>query len=196
MTLQKYRLIDLAILTGLSVLADTVSGLVGFAGLNLYVAASVPLLLLAYVRWGKWGLIANAVVVLDHFLVYLDQGILPAAANALSISALSIALVFPLNRFSRPRPPFGRAALAYLAAYAAMFALEWGLGWAFGTGISLWGEFLHHVFNLLFGFGLLAVIARQKDLLIPMGSYLREETEKRERENAKKGNGLYDDETL
>lgn len=195
-TLQKYRLIDLAILTGLSVLADTVSGLVGFAGLNLYVAVSVSLLLLGYVRWGKWALAANAVVVIAHFLVYRDQGIPSALAEALSFGALSVALAFPLRRFTRPHPAFGPVVLLFLAAYAAMFALQWGLGWAFGTGIPLVTQSLRHVFNFLFNFGLLAVIAHQKDLFIPMVPYLREEAEKRERENEKKGIGLNDDETL
>lgn len=196
MTLKKYRLLDLGILTGLSVLADTVSGLSGFAGLNLYVALSVSLLLLAYVRWGKWALAGNAVLVLVHFLVYRDQGIPVALADALSLGALSVALAFPLRGFTRPRPAFGSAVLLFLSAYAAMFVLGWGLGWALGSGIPFATEFLRHVFNLLFNFGLLAVIARQKDLLIPMKPYLREEAEKRERENEKKGIGTNDDETL
>jgi hypothetical protein len=52
---------------------------------------------------------------------------------------------------------------------------------------------MKHAFNFILGYAILAIIARQKDLLVPMEPYLREEARKREEEKMRKGIGLYDE---
>lgn len=198
MSIRKFRAIDLLILTGLGLLFDLIIGLTGFFGINLYAAISIPLILFCYVRWGVYGLISNGLLAIAHFLIYLDGTPLGiVGAHAGSLLGLAVVLLVPRTWFRRPRTDFGKVALFYLFGYAAMMILEWTMDQLLYSGIPVANLLLNHVFNFLLGFGLLLIISRQKDLLIPMEVYLKEEQQKREDEKAKsKGNGLYEDDPL
>jgi hypothetical protein len=197
MTIQKYRAIDLLIFSVISILTDVVAGLTGFAGLFLYVAPSIPILFLGYVRWGKWGLIPNVLVSLAHLLVFMNQGLGLAAANAISLLVIGAALFVTQSRFFRPKAKFGTVALSFTAVYLTMALVEWGLDQVWGFPLDLGVHLLHHGFSFLFGLALMIIIQRQKDLMVPMVDYLKKLHETQEAEKAKsKGNGLYDDESI
>ncbi|HRY77365.1 MAG TPA: hypothetical protein P5154_01230 [Candidatus Izemoplasmatales bacterium] len=194
MTIRKFRIIDLAILTAAGLLPDVLIPLIGLPRVGVYVSISIPVILFCLVRWQRWGLLPLGILTLAQFLIGLwDNPATASLAHAAGMAGLSAGLLIPSKWFIRPRTGFGKVSLYYLTGYVSMVLLEWVIFPLLHGGIPLENVLLKHAFNFFLGYAIFAVIARQKDLLVPMEPYLREEARKREEEKMRKGIGLYDE---
>ncbi|MBE0701116.1 MAG: hypothetical protein IH571_05470 [Acholeplasmataceae bacterium] len=178
MTIKKFRNMDLILLTTIAVILDVILGLFGLFGLWLFMALSIPIILLCYIRWRSYGLIPNIVVVAAHFIIYylmLKNDIVVVLAHLLAMQTLSFALVMlKWNKLKERYKQFYPIALYFMVCYGIMFMSEWLLMIAFGKSILLLSHLLNHSLNILLGLGLMAIIYRQNDLFVDMETYLKE----------------------
>ncbi|MFH0992728.1 MAG: hypothetical protein V1761_00095 [bacterium] len=177
MTIRKYRTIDLVIFTAIACILDVLIGRFGLFGGRQYFGLSTVFILVCYVRWGKYGLIANGIVLLVNSVVnYVDLPV--AIAHAAGILGLSIALVLlEWSALRVRRPGLGAVSVYFFAAYVVMFFVEFGMLVALGRGLPLIDYAVNRIFDLILGWGLLVIIALQKDILVPMNLYIQENSE-------------------
>jgi hypothetical protein len=177
LTIRKYRTVDLLIFTAIACILDFVIGRFGLFGGRQYFGLSTTFVLVLYVRWGKAALLPNLVVALVNAAVnYIDFGV--AAAHAAGILALSVALLLirwkPLRE---RRPGLAPATVYYLACYLALFLTEYLLLALFGRGLAFVDYAVNRVFDVLIGWGLLLLVVAQKEILVPMNLYIKENSE-------------------
>lgn len=181
MSLSKYRTIDLLIFTGIGVLLDVIIGIKGFFRIVLYLAISIPLILLCYVRWGKFGLLPNLVIIVVHNFLYAES-LWINLGHSLALLSLSLALFWirwePLKK---RRIPLWAIALYYLGCTLVMSLFEWSF-WQIGpVSMPLVTYVANYGFNWLLGLGLTLVIGLQKDIYVPMMVYLKDVAEEKEK---------------
>ncbi|PKK86757.1 MAG: hypothetical protein CVV63_03820, partial [Tenericutes bacterium HGW-Tenericutes-8] len=95
MTIAKYRLIDLIVLTLLCVIIDVVGFFVSQSDLIFfYVTLSTPVLLIIYIRWDYRGLLSTLVVALLHIILYRNFDFLSLILYMASIMSISTAMIW------------------------------------------------------------------------------------------------------
>jgi membrane-associated HD superfamily phosphohydrolase len=181
LSLSRYRNIDLLIFTVIAVVLDIVIGLQGFFRILLYVAISIPLILLCYVRWGRYGLLLNMVIVIVHLFVYAESFWINFG-HSLALLSLSIALLFlKWKPMQRRKIPVWAIAVYFIGCYLFMSLVEWTI-WHFSpVPMSMVNYLANYGFNMALGLGLSLIISLQKDLYVPMNLYLRELAEEKEK---------------
>ncbi len=177
MTIRKLRTIDLIIFFVIGAALDIVLGLYGLFGIKSYLSVSIPLILLAYIRWGKYALFSNLGIAIVHLFLY-DVDFAVGMAHAIAMLSLAVALlILKMKSMQQTRIAFQYVVLYYTLAYVTMFFVEWILLIVFKHEVLLASQALNHFFNFILGLGLLAIIAMQKELLVRMDPYLREKSE-------------------
>jgi membrane-associated HD superfamily phosphohydrolase len=184
-------MIDLLIFTAIGVIADAIIGLNGFFGIRLYIALSVPLILLCYVRWKAFGLIPNLVIVIAHVLIYGANNPLEIViAHSIGMLSLSGALLFQKWKPFRTRKiAFWAVIVYYLGTYLGMLAIEYLALVILNAGYPFLNYAMNQILNLLLGLGLMIMIGHQKDMLVSMNLYFLEKALERN-----KGNPTHDEE--
>ncbi len=177
LTIRKYRTIDLIIFSAIACVLDVLIGRFGLFGGRQYFGLSTVFVLVCYVRWGKYGLIANGVVLLVNSIVnFVDFRI--AVAHGVGILALAVALgLVQWSALRVRRPGLGAASLYFIVAYATMFLVEFGLLVLLGRGLPLIDYAVNRIFDVILGWGLLVIITLQKEILVPMNLYIQENSE-------------------
>gem|GEM_PF-2090613 len=183
MSIGKYRTIDLLVLTGLAVLFDSILGTEGLFSADVYVAVSIPFILLCYVRWGIYGILPNIVTTITHIILFRTNFAGVIVAHSVGLMALSIALVLiqkaPMQKLKIRYP---HLILYYMICFFTMMTVEWVTLQIVGRGVPVLSFLLYELVNFLIGFGLISLVSRQKDLFVPMKLYfdnLEKEKEKR-----------------
>ncbi|MDD4355558.1 MAG: hypothetical protein PHP61_06640 [Candidatus Izemoplasmatales bacterium] len=177
MTIRKLRTIDLIIFTVVGSILDIVIGLKGFFGIVAFVSIGIPLVVLSYIRWGKYALLANLVLAIVHLFLF-EAPFLSRLAHSLALMLLSCSLFIQRWSFYRvTRLNFGLVVGLYIALYLIMFFGEWCMLLIFQMEIPLENLALNHSINILVGSFLLGLMAIQKELLVHMDPYLREKSE-------------------
>lgn len=64
MTVQKFRKLDLIVLTMVAVISDLLIAVFGILNISLFLSIAFPILILVYVRWHRYGAITHGAVVL------------------------------------------------------------------------------------------------------------------------------------
>lgn len=164
----------------LASILDVVLGRYGLFGIRSYLAVSTSILVMLYVRWGKYALLVNIGIATIHlFLFEVDWSV--RVAHALSILSLAVVLlILKMKIFRITRVDFQYVVLAYAIAYLTMFFVEWLLLLVFNQSVELGAHALNRLFDALLGIGLLTLIAMQKELLVRMEPYLREKNEEKQ----------------
>ena len=182
MTIYKFRIIDLLILTSIGVLIDLVLGFSGLFGLFTYISISMPLLCAMYIRWGKYAMFSNMTIALSQTIMFLVIGESLLVVLSHLIAVLSMMLIIPLRQtlgMNKETLSLLRIWMFYLMIYSVMFFTGWVMSLIFGVSISLANHGLNHTINIFLGLGLLAIMSRQKDLLTDMHQYLLTQAERK-----------------
>ena len=184
MTIAKYRLLDLIVLGVVAVIVD----LIGFFAsqkelIFLYVTLSTPILMIIYVRWGKYGLYVNGVIALLHTILYRNFDILPMLGYITSIFALSVSMVwFKITTKGQIRSEVLLLTLYFLTGYLALFFTQVLLQyWLFGT-VEWIVLFTRHGLNIILGWVILMIARHQEDFMVDMKAYLLRQIKERQEE--------------
>lgn len=189
MTLKKYRLIDIAILTAIGFIADLVSHWVKttFVQDTLYIAPSIIFVIFIYIRWGKLGLISNAILLLGQIALYGQEilGNLPLLAGfTIGYMSLSSVLIWTGKRKRAIiSSGFKMITLYLIIPYGLMILLEAGASNLLGFKenlVTFWGR---HVMNLPICLIIMVIAVFQKNLLVDMPLYLKEQQKERDEKN-------------
>lgn len=184
-------MIDLLIFTAIGVIADVIIGLNGLFGIQLYIALSIPLILLCYVRWRTFGLIPNLIIVIAHVFIYIGNNPFEVVlAHAIGLLSLSGALLFlKWKPLQARKMAFWAVIVYYLGMYLGMLAIEYLSLVLLNAGYPFFNFAMNQILNLLLGLGLFIMIGHQKDLLVSMNLYFLEKASERN-----KGNPTHDEE--
>ncbi len=181
MTIQKFRNFDIAILSFLAILVDVI-GVLFFkrAQIPMYFSISYAVVILAYVRWHKFGFIVNGAVMLTHLILFIlvfDTAVGEIALHVFSLVGLSIFLGYKHIKNLKTWK-FGDVILAYVLTYITVFILEFGLSNLFGYDRNIIDMFISQIFNIVFTLGILFIIFKQKTLFIDMTYYFEKREER------------------
>ncbi len=170
MTISKFRYIELLVFTAISILIDFLIGRYGLFGLRMFFAISYPVIFLMYIRWRKWGLTINALVVIAHAIIYIDNPPLVILAHCLSILILGL-MVFIEPKIRNKTFKYETISLIFIGLYLVMIMVEWLLLLIFGQDISLWGHLINQSVNLFIALLVLFIMHLQTDLVTDMETY-------------------------
>jgi hypothetical protein len=177
LSLKKFRLLDILIFTFVAVLIDIVVGIYGLLGLKLFFSIGIPIVLLLYIRWGKYALIANIIIVIVHFVVHYVN-IYVMIAHSIGLFSLSFAIVLvKWDKLQKRNVEFQYVFVYFIFLYLTMLLVEWILLLIFNQYVNLFAHLLNHSLNMLLSILILSIISKQNDLIINMNNYLRDQTE-------------------
>lgn len=180
LTINKFRTFDLLILSVVAIIIDAVIASFGLFGIRLFVALSYAVILLGYVRWKEYGLIANILVAIAHMVIhlYLKQDIMIVLAHGISVMAFSAAiLIMRFKNTLETKTDDHLVVIKAITCYLIYWLAEFILMSLFGQSVHLLGHAMNHSLNLLITTGLLIIMNHQEDLLTDMPSYLRRKDE-------------------
>ncbi len=183
LTIKKFMTIDLTVLTVLAIIVDVIGYFASQSALTfLYVALSIPLLMMAFIRWNKYAFSMVIVVVILHAILYHSGSALATILYLIGFPATMITMLwfkmFPQNRI---RHEVLLLTLYYTTGYLALFLFHI-------MAMSVLGDIqwitllIRHSFNFIFGWFILWIISRQQDLLVDMKSFLIKQSQERKRE--------------
>jgi hypothetical protein len=132
-----------------------------------------------YVRWHKYGLISNVILMVVHtlaiyFLTGMNlEGFLGGLANGLSLGFIALTLwwIYYLKKNANSYN-IGNVTILYLAIYLLMWGSEYGLNVLFGNETSIIAYALFHLLNLFLGYGIMLLVLKTKGLFIYQIEYL------------------------
>ena len=181
MTIRKFRNFDIAVLSIMVIIIDIV-GVLFFkrAQISMYFAISYAVVILAYVRWNKFGLIVNGLTMLCHLIllgILVEDPIGVVLLHTLSLSGLSVFLGFKTLRKLKVWQ-FWEVFIGYILTYLVVFFVEYGLLNLFGYNIKLIDMGINQSFNFIFVLGILFIIYKQKSLFIDMRYYFEKREER------------------
>jgi hypothetical protein len=147
--------------------------------MNFYISFSIPLLTLIYVRWHKYGLISNGILIIVHILTITFIGgvsltnFLSALANGLSIGLISLTLLWiKLIKKDNLKYNVGNVSILYFALYLLVGFVEFGLNSIFTGYNDLLAFGLFHLLNLFLGYGIMLLELKTKSLFVYQIEYL------------------------
>jgi hypothetical protein len=167
---------DLIFLTVVAIISDLLLASFGLIGIRLFLSIAYPMVVISYIRWHKYGLFTNFIVIIAHLLIYGIIGKVEwpiAALHALSIIGFSsVLIIIALTNQQKQKVSSYIYLMMYTLGFLTVFLLEWGLYNLFGFKLNLISHGFNHILNFLFGLFIIFITSKQKDLLINMRYYL------------------------
>lgn len=184
MTIAKYRLIDLIVLTLLCVIIDIVGFFVSQSDLIFfYVTLSTPILLIIYIRWDYRGLISTLVVAVLHLILYRNFDLLSLALYVTSIFMITTAMIwFKLVGRNQIKQEVLWLTLYFLTGYLMMFFTQVLAQYILFKEIEWIVLITRHGLNLILGWVILMIAKRQEDFMVDMEKYLLNQIKERQQE--------------
>ncbi len=172
--LSRFRLIDITVFTLIAVIIDIVIGVYGLFGIRLYISVGIPIIFLLYLRWGKYALLTNVIIILVHFLVHYVN-IYVMFTHSIGLFSLSIAIFLRRwRKLQKKNIEFQHIFFSFFILYAVMFFIEWFLLMLLNQDINILVQLLNHSLNLVLSVLLLFFMSKQNDLLVNMNIYLQD----------------------
>ncbi len=188
MTIKKFMTFDLIVLTLLAVVVDVIGYFASQSDLIfLYVTLSIPVILIAYIRWGYKALVINLVIIVLHLIMYRGIQVIPMIVYLVSLASTSLSMIwFKLIKKDDIKDEVLLITLYFLTAYVALFLLQAFAQFLEGGEIQWFTLLIRHSVNIVLGWVILMIAARQQDLMVDMNTYLLKQIEERKKE------GTYD----
>lgn len=184
MTIAKYRKLDILVWSILCVLID----LIGFFAsqkelIFFYVTLSTPILLIVYIRWGKWGLIPTAAVAVLHTLLFKNFEFLPMILYITSIFGLTLSMIwFKITRRNYIRDEPLLIILYFITGYIGLFGFQILSQFILFDKVEWSIMATRHALNIILGLVVLMIARRQEDFLVDMEKYLLKQIKERQQE--------------
>jgi len=184
LTIKKFMTFDLIVLSVVAVLVDVVGYIATRTDLVFfYMMLSLPVMLIAYMRWGYKALWINLVVMGLHILLYGTSEILGMMIYLLSILSVSSALIwFKFVDKKLIKNELLLLTLYYVSTYLILFFIQVLAQWSIDSSIQWVTLIIRHGVNFFLGWVILVIASRQEDLLVDMKSYLLKQIEERKDE--------------
>ncbi|PKK99277.1 MAG: hypothetical protein CVV57_03675 [Tenericutes bacterium HGW-Tenericutes-2] len=184
MTIKKFMTFDLLVLTLLAVLVDVIGYFASLSDLVfLYVSLSIPVILIAYIRWGYKALVINLVIIILHLILYRGIQVLPMIVYLLSLGSISVSMIwFKLVKKNGIKDEVLLITLYFLTAYTTLFLLQAFAQYLEGGEIQWITLLIRHSVNIILGWVILVIASKQQDLMVDMHSYLLKQIEERKKE--------------
>ncbi len=184
MTIKKFMTFDLLVLTLLAVLVDVIGYFASLSDLVfLYVSLSIPVILIAYIRWGYKALVINLVIIILHLILYRGIQVLPMIVYLISLASISVSMIwFKLVKKNCIKDEVLLITLYFLTAYTTLFLLQAFAQYLEGGEIQWITLLIRHSVNIILGWVILVIASKQQDLMVDMHSYLLKQIEERKKE--------------
>ncbi len=177
MTIKKFRMIDLAIFSILAAITDIAVTMFGLLGVKFYLAISMAVIVLVYIRWRKYGWMTNVFIAIVHLILFgiINSDWVVASLHALSILGMAVIIgLLQLQFFNiKKKFDFVHMGLLFIVGYLTTFLLEWGLYNIILEPTNFLNHALNHILTIVVGLGLCLIIVYQDNLAIDMDDYLR-----------------------
>lgn len=186
MTIAKYRMIDLIVLTILCVVVDTIGYFISQSDLLFfYVTLSTPILLIIYIRWHMYGLISTGVIAVLHLILYRNFELLSLVLYTLSIFGISIAMVwFKVINRNHIKDETLLLTLYFMTGYLAMFFIQVLTQYILFNQVEWIVLITRHAINFVLGWVILMIAKRQEDFMVDMKKYLLKQIKERKQEGS------------
>lgn len=186
MTIKKFMTFDLLVLTVIASIVDIVGFFASKTDLKfLYVALSVIVMMIAYIRWDIKALVIPVVIILLHLILYSGGTLLTNLVYSLSLLATSLAMLwFKILKRDRIKDEILLLTLYFITGYLSMFLLQALASYLSGE-IQWVTLIIRHSVNFILGWVILVIASRQEDLLVDMKKYLLRSIEERRKEEGR-----------
>ena len=188
MTIKKFMTMDLIVLSILAIIVDVIGYFASKSDLVFfYISLSIPIMLIAYIRWGYKAFVINIVVLLLHLVLYGTTKVLGTMIYSISILSLAIAMVWfrIVSRSSIKKEVF-LITLYFLTGYLTLFLMQALAQYAISKDVQWTTLIIRHAVNIVLGWVILMIASRQEDLMVDMHQYLLKQIEDRKDEGLQK----------
>lgn len=184
MTIRKFMTIDLIVLCVMALVVDIIGYFASKSALVFfYVSLSIPIMLIAYVRWGSKGMIINILAILIYTLMYQNFELLPMLLYALSVLSVSSAMIwFKIVKKNHIKDEFLLLSLYYFTGYLMLFIIQAISQQIISNDIQWITLTARHSINFLLGWVILFIASKQQDFMVDMKAYLLKSIEDRKKE--------------
>ncbi len=188
MTIKKFMTYDLIVLTLMAIVVDIIGYFASQSDLVfLYVSLSIPVILIAYIRWGYKALVINLMIIVLHLILYRGIQVLPMIIYLVSLASISLSMIwFKITKKDGIKDEVLLITMYYLTAYLILFLLQALAQFVEGGEIQWITLLIRHSVNIILGWVILVIASKQQDLMVDMNTYLLKQIEERKKE------GTYD----
>lgn len=180
MTIKKYRIIDIAILTALAILTDLIAYWVTGIGSgtldSFFITPSIAIIVIIYIRWGWIGVIPNLLVGLVHLFVYQEQLLVHYTAWFPYLTGFMLLFASyiwkKLLKGDIIQSRLLMIALYIILNFAIMVFGEWLVALTFGTNHQLIFYMVRHAVNIIIALMIFIVATYQKGLVTDARKYI------------------------
>jgi hypothetical protein len=174
MTLKRFILIDLLILSLIFLVVETIVWRFGFINVNFWVSISIPMILAGMIRWRYEGLIMVGIAATAHGIYqYLGGSSVEEIVIAI-FSVCSVAVFIVLRPYLiKNIYKFSVLSTGYLMVYIVYLVVTWILSTLLIQTSNPIELLIYHLLNMLIGILLLGLMSKQNTFLIDMRDYLR-----------------------
>lgn len=188
MTIKKFMTMDLMVLSIIAIIVDIIGYFASRSELVFfYISLSIPIMLIAYIRWGSKALVINGVVVILHLILYGTSDILATMLYSLSLISVGLALLWfkfvPRNQIKHE---VLLITLYFLSAYTLLFLIQALAQYSIGFEVQWVTLLFRHMVNVILGWVILMIASRQEDFMVDMNHYLLKQIEDRKDEGLEK----------
>ncbi|MDY3195619.1 MAG: hypothetical protein RBQ95_02055 [Paracholeplasma sp.] len=177
MSINKFMAIDLIILASIAVFSEIAGEIFGFMGMNrtILITLSYPMILAAYVRWGKQGLWLNLAIIVTDLIMFRSMSTSLMMVRALSNLGLVVGFIY-LNYLSKRsidiKTDIYTSLLYYIIGFLGLISLQGLSQVMFQVQFSIVALLLYHLANFILGLIVIIVMRIQPNFLVDMRKYL------------------------
>lgn len=177
MSINKFMIIDLIILSIVAVFSELAGQLFGFMGMNrpILITLAYPVILASYVRWQRQGLWINLVIILTDLIIYRTVSYDLVIIRSLSNIGLSVGLIYlsylKKNQIEVKKDIY-TSLFYYLIGYLGIMILQGLLQLMFKVDFNLMALIIYHMANFILGLIVIIVMRIQPNFLVDMRKYL------------------------
>ncbi|MDO9629540.1 MAG: hypothetical protein Q7I99_06535 [Acholeplasmataceae bacterium] len=184
MTIKKFMTFDLLVLSLMAVVVDVIGYFASQSDLVfLYVSLSIPVILIAYIRWGVKGLAINLVIMILHLILYRGIQVLPMIVYLISLASISISMIwFKITKKDHIKNEILLITVYYFTAYLTLFLFQALAQFLEGGEIQWFTLLIRHSLNIILGWVILVIASKQQDLMVDMKTYLLKQIKERKEE--------------
>ena len=184
MTIRKFRTVDLIVLTTIAIIIDVIGYFASRSDLVFfYVTLSIPIMMIAYIRWNYRGLIINVAAILVYTVLYRNFELIPFIGYTLSIMSLGLVMVwFKIVKRNHIKDEVLLLTLYFVSGYLVLFGIQVLTQYIISGDIQWITMITRHSINFILGWIIMLIASKQQDFMVDMDSYLRKQIEERKKE--------------
>jgi len=184
LTIQKFRTIDLIVLTTIAVIVDVVGYFASQSALVfLYVTLSTPIMMIAYIRWNYRGLVINIAAIFLYTILYRNFELIPMIGYALSVMSIGLVMLwFKIIDRNQIKNEILTLTLYFVSGYLLLFIVQALTQYIIANEIQWITLITRHSINFILGWIIMLIASRQQDFMVDMHGYLLKQIEERKKE--------------